>query len=321
MGTAWSIRIESPPASLDVPALQREVVAYLADFDRKVSTYRNDSEVSRFNVAPAGEWFSVSVETAQLVQRAIELAETSGGVFDPTIGPLTQLWKFDRHEGLQSVPSEAEIAAARDVVGFRRLTVRQDHPALRKDLAGLTLNLNAIAPGWAVDRLAERLNSHGVHNYLVDVGSEIRTSGRKADGSSWTIGIERPSADGSKRILEASIPLDDLAVSTSGDYRNFYMIDGVRYSHTIDPRTGRPVRHGLASVTVVATDCATADGLATAVTVLGPVDGLVLAERLDLAVWMMVRREGDVLEPRSSSAFQSGVGRRMVQLHDPAGGD
>ncbi|MCA9056119.1 MAG: FAD:protein FMN transferase, partial [Planctomycetaceae bacterium] len=210
------------------------------------------------------------------------------------------------------VPSDDAIAKARERVGYRRLSVRLDPPALKKEVPDLELNLNAIAPGWAVDRLADLLAQHGLGNYMIDIGGEIRTGGRKSDGSSWRIGIERPADDA--HSLQAAVPLDDASIATSGDYRNFYIVDGVRYSHTVDPRTGVPVRHGLASVSLIADDCTTADGLATALMVLGPDEGLQLAERLQLAAWMLIRSDEGTITARSSSAFQQGVGKDLVEF-------
>lgn len=319
MGTAYSVQVASPPAEPGPAALEVEVRQYLADFDALVSTYRDDSEIARFNVSTSEEWFPVSAETARLVVLARELAAQSQGAFDPTVAPLVKLWKFHRHETRKTLPTEAEIVAARERVGYEYLEVRLDPPALRKSLPTLELDLNAVAPGWAVDRIAERLQARGLKDFLVDVGSEIRASGRKADGSSWRIGLERP-VDG-EHILQGAIPLDDLAVSTSGDYRNVYFIDGVRYSHTIDPRTGRPVQHGLATVTVLAVDCATADGLATTLSVLGPEAGLAFANEHKLSVWMMLRDEHGKFTARTSQPFLDGIGTRMEDFSSEAAGD
>jgi thiamine biosynthesis lipoprotein len=312
MGSAWSIKLAGAPPGFDAAKLRSEVEAFLRQLDERISTYSDDSEVARFNASRETDWFAVSEETARLLAVSLQMAERSGGTFDPTVAPLTRLWKFDRHEGRTSLPADAEIEAARQRVDYRRLQVRLDPPGLRKLVPDLELNLNAIAPGWAVDRLVERLQAQGLSHHLVDVGSEIRTGGRKADGSSWQIGIERP-VD-TQHVLQAALPLDDRAVATSGDYRNFYVIDGRRYSHTIDPRTGRPVQHGLASVTVLADDCATADALATAISVLGPSAGMEFAEREGLAVWMMVRDEQGELRERASTQFSAGVGRHLVDF-------
>ena len=310
MATRYIVKIAIAP-DLDAAALRNDITSYLDEFDSKVSTYRDDSELAQFNASRETDWFDVSPETAQLIARSLEIARQTDGAFDPTITPLTQLWKFDRHEGLEEVPTDEAIAAARERMGHQHVAVRLEPPALNKAIPELELNLNAIAPGWAVDRLAEMLTERGLTNHMIDIGGEIRTSGRKSDGSPWRIGIERP-AD-KAHLLQAAVPLDDASIATSGDYRNFYVVDGVRYGHTVDSRTGRPVTHGLASVSVIAPDCTTADALATALMVLGPDEGLALAERLDLAVWMLIRDEDGGISARGSTAFQNGAGRDLIE--------
>ncbi|MFV0443818.1 MAG: FAD:protein FMN transferase [Planctomycetaceae bacterium] len=319
MGTAWSVKLASLPDEVDPESIRREIVAYLDQFDILVSTYRDDSELSRFNALRETDWFDVSLETAQLLQRTTEIAREARGAFDPTVAPLTKLWRFDRHEGRTALPSEAEIQSALGRVGFEQLAVRLEPPGLKKARPDLELNLNAVAPGWAVDRIVELLEKRGLANYLVDVGSEIRTGGRKSDGSAWQVGIERPADEG--HVLQASLPLKDRAIATSGDYRNFYVVDGTRYSHTIDPRTGRPVQHGLASVTVISDDCTTADALATAMSVLGPKEGLSWANEHQIAVWMMVRDPSGTLRIVASDPFTTHFASLLVDLAGNLSGD
>lgn len=321
MGTAYRVSIARPDAQVTIDQHQQSVAAYLSEFDRCVSTYRDDSEIARFNAARHTEWIAVSAETARLVQQALDLARRTRGAFDPTVAPLVRLWGFDHHQGRKSPPTDAEVAAALARVGYQHLAVRETPPAIRKALPELELDLNGIAPGFAVDRLVEQLAQRGCVHVLVDIGGEIRTRGRKADGSSWRIGIERPAGGdpgSARRMLQAALPLDDAAVATSGDYRNFYVLDGQRYAHTIDPRTGRPARHALASATVIAAEAAEADGLATALMVLGPDDGLLLAENLGVAAWLVIREADERFTTRSSTAFSAGPGRA---LEDLAGAD
>lgn len=312
MGTAWSVKLSGVPEGFDSAELKREIAAYLEAFDAFVSTYRADSELARFNASRSVDWFPVSTETAELLRRTLELAEQTSGAFDPTVAPLTRLWKFDDHSGRQDLPTEQEVDAARELVGYQRLQVRLDPPAIRKEIPALELNLNAVAPGWAVDRIVDQLRARGLTNFLVDVGSEIRTGGRKADGSAWQVGIERPADQG--HVLQASLPLNDRAIATSGDYRNYYVVAGQRYSHTIDPRTGRPVNHGLASVTVVATDCTTADALATAISVLGPQAGRAWADEHQLPAWMMVRDASGGLTAQPSAEFDAVFSSQMTDI-------
>lgn len=313
-GTTYSIKLVAPLDPAERAALHADVNRLLAEFDAQVSTYRDDSELARFNAARSTDWFPVSLTTARIVHRAREVSEASGGAFDVTIAPVLKLWRFNRRGGPPQLPDEDALAAARQRVGYRHLEVRLDPPALRKTLSEVEVNLNAIAPGYSVDLVAELLHERGYHDFLVEIGGELRASGRKPGGSSWRIGIERPAEAGSPRMLQAAVPLDDLAVATSGDYRQYFEVGGRRYSHTIDPGTGRPVEHRLSSVTVFANDCTTADAYATALMVLGPQQGLALAEREGLAVWMLIRDDAGGLTTASSSAFTSGLGRALIDL-------
>ena len=253
-----------------------------------MSTYRADSEVSRFNRAVPGEWFAVSADTAAVVATALEVHQGSGGAFDITVGPLVDLWGFGAgSKATDRVPSDAEVAAAAARVGSDALRVRADPPALFKS-ADREIDLSAIAKGFGVDRAALWLEGNGVANYMVEVGGEVRTRGRNPQGEKWRIGIEAPELLQQGHAI-AAVALSGESVATSGDYRNYFEAGGRHYSHTIDPATARPVEHALASVTVVAADCKTADALATAIDVLGPDKGLAFAERENLAVYLLVR--------------------------------
>jgi len=300
MGTVYHVTVVDPPAGLSREAAAAGVDAALAEVNARMSTYRADSEVSRFNRAAPGEWFAVSADTADVVATALEVHARSGGAFDITVGPLVDLWGFGAgSKGEDRVPAEAEIAAAAARVGSGALRVRADPPALRKE-AEREIDLSAIAKGYGVDRAALWLEGNGVANYMVEVGGEVRTAGRNPQGSKWRIGIEAPELQQGHAIT--AVALSGESVATSGDYRNYFESGGRRYSHTIDPATARPVDHALASVTVVAADCKTADALATAIDVLGPERGMAFAEREKLPVYLIVRAGGG-FESRSSTAF------------------
>ena len=262
MGTALALTYAG--CAGDVEAA---VVHELQQVDAQLSTWRPDSEVARFNASAAGDWFPVSAPVAALAVEALALSRRSGGAFDVTLAPLVRLWGFgsDAHAAGFAPTAEA-IAAAMRRVGWRNLEARRDPPALRKRLASLSLDFSAIGKGHGVDRVAERLESLGCRNYLVDIGGEVRTFGQGPKGRSWRIGVEQPDGSAPTWILR----LSGQSAATSGDYRNFRMVEGRRLSHAIDPRAGKPVRHALASVTVVAASAAEADGLATAILVLGP---------------------------------------------------
>ncbi len=299
MGTAYAV--DAAGGRDCSPALSHLVEAELKSVDAQMSTWRTDSELSRFNAAPAGTPVPVSAELAHVVSVAQELARQSDGAFDVTVGPLVDLWGFGVRDR-QGVPSDEEIAAAVRAVGFRSLEVAREPPALRKWVDGLRIDLSAIAKGHGVDRLATLFDSAGCTDYLIDIGGEVRVRGRNPERVPWRIGVEIPGEGRSGLVLG----LSDAAVATSGDYRNFRLVDGALFSHTIDPRTGRPVAHDMASVTVLADTATRADGLATLINVLGPEDGLAFAERRGLAVLALVRREGG-LDRRYTAAMRDRI--------------
>ena len=211
-----------------------------------------------------------------------------------TVGPLVNLWGFGPAGRPGVVPTDEAVAACRARVGYGLLEVREEPPALRKHRADVYVDLSAIAKGFAVDEVARLLEQRGVRGYMVEIGGEVRTRGRKPDGGLWRIGIELPVADSAE--IACAVELDGRSLATSGDYRNFFEQQGRRYSHEIDPRTGRPVEHGLVSVSVLADDCMTADAWATALMVLGPESALPTAERYGLDVLCMIRTQDGLLE-------------------------
>ncbi len=251
----------------------------LSQVNQLMSTYLADSDVSRFNRTDSTDWFAVDPLTVQVVQRSLEISQMTDGAFDITVGPAVDLWNFgaNKHEGV--IPTEKQIADVKSIVGYRMLAVRQDPPALKKEKAGVRIDLSAIAKGFAVDQVALALQGTQIDHYLVEIGGEVRTEGYSPQGRPWRIGIEKPSDSGRQVLVVAA--LEDDALATSGDYRNFRIIDGQRYSHTIDPRTCRPVKFGLASSSIVqhgnqVDGCMTADALATALMVIGS------GEKIDL---------------------------------------
>jgi thiamine biosynthesis lipoprotein len=294
MGTAYHIRVAALPANLSAETLQTRVDQLLDTINQQMSTYLDNSEISRFNRSQSDEWFSVSPDTALVVGVALEVSGQTEGAFDVTVGPLVNLWGFGPDKHIDRVPDQDVITAARARVGYDQLEVRRDPPALRKHVAGLYVDLSAIAKGFAVDRVAELLQQAGISDYMVEIGGEIITSGQNASGKPWRIGIERP-VDGS-RSLQRILELRDEALATSGDYRNFFIKNGQRFSHAIDPRTGWPVDHALASTSVIAEDCMRADAWATALMVLGPEAAFTFAQEHGLEVMLIIRHDGNFVE-------------------------
>lgn len=306
MGTSYRILLDATDLKGPVSPLSDSVNQRLEEIESRMSTWRDDSEVTRFNRFESDEWFPVSSDTALVVAEALRIARASDGAFDPTVGPLIRLWHFEGSDAPPSIPTDDSITEAWSHTGYDKLRVRMEQPALRKSDPLLEINLSAIAKGFAVDAIAELLVEEGWSSYLVEIGGEMRAAGRKQDNSPWRVGIESPDPDRREVHRGHARPLTDQSIATSGDYRNFFEVDGQRYSHTIDPETGRPVRHSVASVSVVASTCMLADGLATAINVLGVERGLQLAIEEGVEVFIIERDEDGLVET-ASAGFPAAV--------------
>lgn len=303
MGTTFTVKVVTENIDqADQTRLQDLIESELDTVDRKMSHYREDSELSQFNHASSQEPFPISPETFQVFRHAQEISALTEGAFDVTAAPLIDLWGFGPERPPDTVPAKEDIARARDQTGHQKLVLDADSLTIRKLDPLLRCDLSAIAKGYAVDRVAEALGREGLLDYTVEVGGEVRTAGKNDAGDDWRIAIERPLPG--KRVIQRIVPLSGMAMATSGGYRNFYERDGTRYSHTIDPRTGRPVTHDLAAVTVVDELCVRADGLATGLLVLGPEVAYALAVEHDLAALFLVAEEGGFRE-RVTPAFEA----------------
>ena len=294
LGTSFVVSIVEPPGDLDAEQLRNDVVAVLQRIDELASTWRDDSELTVFNADQSIDWIPVSDEFCVLLERSQEVSKVTDGAFDLTIGPLVNLWGFGPEGQIVTPPSADDIEAAQRRVGFDKLETDCDERLVRKDEPDLYVDLSGWAKGHAVDQLAEMLNQKGFENYLVEVGGELRVKGLNRESSNWAIGIEAPST--SERVPHAVVNVTNTSVATSGDYRNYFEHQGQRFSHTIDARTGRPVRHNLAAVTVIDASAAYADAMATALLVLGPDAGPALAEKLHIAAYFLVRDQTDIRE-------------------------
>lgn len=299
MGTQYSVKLGS--AAADKDALPAEIEQALAEVNEMMSTYLPDSEISRFNASTSTDWHTVSGAFCLSVEKALEISSYTDGAFDITVAPLVNLWGFGPGDMIDNPPADAEIASILQTVGYEKLRTDCSAPALRKNLPGLMLDMSALGKGFAVDHIAALLDRHGIKNYLVEVGGELRLRGHNIKGEKWAIGIEMPLTY--ERRPHTVVRVTDTALATSGDYRNFFVADGQHYSHTIDTRTGRPVTHALASVTVLDGSGYRADALATALLVMGPEQGMALATRDDLAVLFLLRN-GDSVSERATPAFE-----------------
>jgi thiamine biosynthesis lipoprotein len=300
MGSYYALTIDQP-GGVDGTRLQRDIESLLGDLNRQMSTWDNESEISRFNRERSTDWFPVSREFAEVTEEALRLHQLTGGALDITLAPLIEAWGFGRSRQPR-VPADAEIAAALAQMGPQLLEVRREPPGLRKKNPQLQISLNALAPGFAADRISALLAERGLKSHVVDVGGENRAGAAKRSGDAWRIGVESP-LGGLLHVVE----LTDLAAATSGDYRNFREIGGRRYSHILNPSTGRPVESPPASVCVLHRSCMTADALATAMMVLGAERGLRLAEQGGLEVLFVdVRADGQLVERGTGRFVASG---------------
>lgn len=311
MGTAFTVKLVVPP---ELAVSQDDVETTIRDavdaVDTAMSTYRDDSELSLFN-RHGTEPFEVSDSMIEVVSEAQRVAELSAGAFDITVGPLVDAWGFGP-DPVGDPPDADTIAALLAASGFQMLEVDPARRTLRKESAAIRCDLSAIAKGYAVDKVVSGLTDLGLADFMVEIGGEVRAAGRNAAGEVWRIGIERP--DGRGGGLWAAVALVDTAMATSGDYRNYYERDGVRISHTIDPRTGRTIIHHLASVSVIHPSCMTADALATALSVLGPDDGRELAERGGLAALFLIRTGDGGFDEWASSGWSAENTERPIDV-------
>jgi len=292
-GTTYHVTVASLPPRVSRVQVQAAIDEVLADVDLHLSTYRPDSEISRFNASRSTDWTPASEPFRVVVNEAQRVSRESRGAFDITVAPLVELWGFGKTVGeAAQVPTAAEISAARANVGFEKLELQDVRSAIRKRLPTLRVDVAGIAPGYAVDRICQRLERLGVRDAIVEIGGEVRAWGRHPDGRPWRAAVEMPLAG--ERRPYTLVELNGMAVSTSGDYRDYRIVDGRRISHTFDPRTGAPVTHGLASVTVLHASAMTADAYATALMVLGPGEGYRYAEQHQLAALFLERVPGQV---------------------------
>jgi thiamine biosynthesis lipoprotein len=303
MGTTWSVVLRGEGHTRnDLIAARESITAQLTTVDRLMSTWDPDSELSRFNRHALPAPFTLSSETLYVLALARSVSERSGGAFDVTVGPLVGAWGFGAGARVPGTePDAAELEELRARVGYEMLSIDTEKRTVSKARVDLQCDLSAIAKGYAVDSVARALDDLGWEAYLVEVGGEVRVRGERPGGGLWQVGIERP--DEAARAVQAVVLLTDTSMATSGDYRVFYQVEGERRSHVVDPRTGRPVTHNVASVSVVHREAALADAWATALTVLGFDEGFALAESEGLGAYFLARTGPDRFASFATSHF------------------
>ena len=300
MGTTWSVLINAGALPHSRQRIQAQFDTILNRVNKEMSTYLPGSELSRINASDSTGRLSVSASLMQVLQAAREISRSTTGAFDVTAGPLVNLWGFGPEQEF-TVPARERIEAVLHLVGYEKLQLDPAASTLERAAGGMFIDLSAIAKGYGVDEVAAYLDLLQLDNYLVEIGGEIRARGVNGNSIPWQIGIEQPVAG--VRAVGKIINLENTAMATSGNYRNFFEHEGTRYSHTIDPRSGRPVSHGLAAVTVLHPSAMLADAWATGLLVLGPDQGLELALARGLAAHFIIH-SGPGFEDISTPAFE-----------------
>ena len=300
MGTTYQLSIADRSLRIDRSVLRVGVDRVLEVVNEAMSTYRSHSELSRFNASESTAWTPASGDTLTVLDEALRVSHLSGGAFDPTVGPLVNHWGFGPARGGLPEQPERDVGQLAERIGYQHVHLRHSPPAMRKDRGRMQVDLCGIAKGFALDKVGAYLRDAGLRSFLFEIGGEILAAGQNGKGEPWRVGIEKPVAD--EITIQRVIRLEDAAIATSGDYRIFAERAGERYCHLIDPRTGKPVTHKLASVSVIDPSTVRADALSTALMVLGPDAGPLLAKQEQLAALFIVRTRTGFREI-SSPAF------------------
>lgn len=310
MGGTFSVKIVTPKDELETPGLHdvdRALRATLDRINRLMSTWDPDSELSRFNRSTSLQPFPVSPETFEVFKWSIDVGMLTGGALDVTIGPLVDAWGFGPGGPRNPLPTNQEIARLRESTGLDRIELNPAALTVRKTMPEVRCDLSSVVPGYAADRLSTELSNRGFTDFLVDVGGEVRTRGRNSTGTAWQVAIERPEPNSD--AIQRLVPISDLAITTAGDYRKYREVDGQRVTHILDPRTGRPLTHRLASVTVIDTLAVRADAFDTALMVLGTNEGMAVATKLNLAA-LFIERTDEGFSERATPRFEEIASKR-----------
>ena len=292
MGTTYHIRIVSWFYQSHA-GLKAEIETRLDEINQSMSTYMKESEISRFNkFQNPDEKFFISDDFFQVMKVADTIYRLTEGAWDGTVKPLVDLWGFGNTGEKKQIPTLDEIDRRLLDIGFDKIEI-SDKKYLVKKKASISLDLSSIAKGYAVDAIARLIQKKGIKDFLVEIGGEVYASGKKKNGSHWRIGINNPRKNASLDQVYKIVKLSDRAMATSGDYRNFFEIDGRRYAHVLNPKSGYPVENGVVSVSILAATCAFADGLATAVVVLGREKGIQLINRVYGVEGMIIVQQTD----------------------------
>jgi len=304
MGTFYNIKLIIGYHD-DLEELQTKIDARLDEINHSMSVFRKDSELSALNALGAHTTLSVSKDFLSVLKTAKTIHHQTNGSWDGTVGPLVDLWGFGKAGNERKIPPAGKIRALLQKTGFQHIEIHSDNK-ISKNMADISLTLASIAKGYGVDQIAQLIEQNQIKNYLVEIGGEVFAKGRRLDGKKWRVGINRPEKGAPYTEVYKIVPLENKALATSGDYRNFFEQDGKIYSHILDPKTGFPVSNQVVSVTIIADTCTYADGLATAVMVMGPQKGLELINPLpDVEGLIITMEAGGRLVDHFSDGFQT----------------
>jgi thiamine biosynthesis lipoprotein len=301
MGTSFTIKASAVPKNVDPQDLKQQIESLLHEINSSMSTYIETSEISIFNQSTSTEWLDASPHLFKVLKTAHSISKLTQGAFDISIGPLVNLWGFGPEKMTFSAPEETKIKQRLNQIGYQNLLLTESPNKIKKVIPALYLDLSALAKGYAVDQVGLLMEQQGLTSYLVEIGGEIKVKGKNIQGQLWRIAIEKPISN--NRAIHKIVPISDIAMATSGDYRNYFEEQGVRFSHTIDPRTGYPVAYKLASVTILSKSTMEADAIATAMMVLGPDEGYQIAEQKQIAAFFIIKTDTG-FEEKSTSEFK-----------------
>ena len=300
MGTTYSVKINADNAFVEKNQISDDIDEILSEINQSMSTYIKESELSNINFSTISDWQSISDDLFEVIDHAINVSLKTNGAFDITIAPLVNLWGFGPDKLQNKIPTDEIIELTKKNTGYKKISIDKSLKKISKLDPNLHIDLSGIAKGFAVDKIARYLDKRGFKNYLVEIGGELIGKGLNKDNEIWQIGIENP--DNNSDTIKRIIRLKDMAMATSGNYMNYFEKDGVRYSHTINPVTGKPIKHKLASVTVLDNSAMNADALATAFMVLGSEKALSLANNLEIAIYLIIK-DGKRFEEKYNDYF------------------
>ncbi|MDM8515345.1 FAD:protein FMN transferase [Desulfobacterales bacterium HSG16] len=309
MGTTYHITIIASFYEL-TGHLNTKIAKRLDQIEQSMSTFRKNSEISRFNnLKQLGKPFEISKDFMEVMSKSQYLYKITDGAWDGTIHPLLDLWGFYDYTKIHHVPDDEQIKQVLTKIGFNHIEIKKSKTAggcLEKKHTEISVDLASIAKGYGVDKIAELIHQNGFDNFLVEIGGEIYARGLRKDGKHWVVGVNTPKKGAGSTEVYKALPLTDRAMATSGDYRNYFKKNGKFYSHIIDPKTGYSVQNNVVSASVIAKTCTIADGLATAFMVMGPEKSIELAESLDgVECLVIVRDSDDTLTDHYSSGFET----------------